>query len=306
MNYLTLQSMSVKVQNLSKLYGSQRAVDNISFDIPDGQVIGFLGPNGAGKSTTMKMIAGFIEPNAGSIEVCGIPVLEQAMLSKQKIGYLPENNPLYYDMYVKEYLSFVANVHGIRSINNRVAEMIEMTGLDREQHKKIQHLSKGYKQRVGLAQAMIHDPEVLILDEPTSGLDPNQLEDIRSLIVNLGKEKTVILSTHIMQEVEAMCERVIILNKGKIAADNQVARLKSGNKKTQLVRLKIKGKSASKLQLNHVKFKDIEDGFVLAQSNNSEVLTEEIFRYCASKEWVLQHLSQEGSSLEDVFKELTK
>ena len=222
--------MSVKVQNLSKLYGSQRAVDNISFDIPDGQVIGFLGPNGAGKSTTMKMIAGFIEPNAGSIEVCGIPVLEQAMLSKQKIGYLPENNPLYYDMYVKEYLSFVANVHGIRSINNRVAEMIEMTGLDREQHKKIQHLSKGYKQRVGLAQAMIHDPEVLILDEPTSGLDPNQLEDIRSLIVNLGKEKTVILSTHIMQEVEAMCERVIILNKGKIAADNQVARLKSGNK----------------------------------------------------------------------------
>jgi len=298
--------MSVKVQNLSKLYGSQRAVDNISFDIPDGQVIGFLGPNGAGKSTTMKMIAGFIEPNAGSIEVCGIPVLEQAMLSKQKIGYLPENNPLYYDMYVKEYLSFVANVHGIRSIDNRVAEMIEMTGLDREQHKKIQHLSKGYKQRVGLAQAMIHDPEVLILDEPTSGLDPNQLEDIRSLIVNLGKEKTVILSTHIMQEVEAMCERVIILNKGKIAADNQVARLKSGNKKTQLVRLKIKGKSASKLQLNHVKFKDIEDGFVLAQSNNSEVLTEEIFRYCASKEWVLQHLSQEESSLEDVFKELTK
>ena len=298
--------MSVKVQNLSKLYGSQRAVDNISFDIPDGQVIGFLGPNGAGKSTTMKMIAGFIEPNAGSIEVCGIPVLEQAILAKQKIGYLPENNPLYYDMYVKEYLSFVANVYGIRSVKNRVAEMIEMTGLDREQHKKIQQLSKGYKQRVGLAQAMIHDPEVLILDEPTSGLDPNQLEDIRSLIVNLGKEKTVILSTHIMQEVEAMCERVIILNKGKIAADNQVARLKSGNKKTQLVRLKIKGKSASKLQLNHVKFKDIEDGFVLAQSNNSEVLTEEIFRYCASKEWVLQHLSQEESSLEDVFKELTK
>ena len=298
--------MSVKVQNLSKLYGSQRAVDNISFDIPDGQVIGFLGPNGAGKSTTMKMIAGFIEPNAGIIEVCGIPVLEQAMLAKQKIGYLPENNPLYYDMYVKEYLAFVANVHGIGSIKNRVAEMIEMTGLDREQHKKIRQLSKGYKQRVGLAQAMIHDPEVLILDEPTSGLDPNQLEDIRSLILNFGKEKTVILSTHIMQEVEAMCERVIILNKGKIAADNQVHQLKSGNKKTQLVRLKIKGKSASKLQLDHVKFKDIAKGFVLAQSNNNEVLTEEIFRYCASKEWVLEHLSQEESSLEDVFKDLTK
>ncbi len=298
--------MSVKVQNLSKLYGSQRAVDNISFDIPDGQVIGFLGPNGAGKSTTMKMIAGFIEPNAGIIEVCGIPVLEQAMIAKQKIGYLPENNPLYYDMYVKEYLAFVANVHGIGSIKNRVAEMIEMTGLDREQHKKIRQLSKGYKQRVGLAQAMIHDPEVLILDEPTSGLDPNQLEDIRSLILNFGKEKTVILSTHIMQEVEAMCERVIILNKGKIAADNQVHQLKSGNKKTQLVRLKIKGKSASKLQLDHVKFKDIANGFVLAQSNNNEVLTEEIFRYCASKEWVLEHLSQEESSLEDVFKDLTK
>ena len=298
--------MSVKVQNLSKLYGSQRAVDNISFDIPDGQVIGFLGPNGAGKSTTMKMIAGFIEPNAGIIEVCGISVLEQAMIAKQKIGYLPENNPLYYDMYVKEYLAFVANVHGIGSIKNRVAEMIEMTGLDREQHKKIRQLSKGYKQRVGLAQAMIHDPEVLILDEPTSGLDPNQLEDIRSLILNFGKEKTVILSTHIMQEVEAMCERVIILNKGKIAADNQVHQLKSGNKKTQLVRLKIKGKSASKLQLDHVKFKDIAKGFVLAQSNNNEVLTEEIFRYCASKEWVLEHLSQEESSLEDVFKDLTK
>lgn len=298
--------MSVKVQNLSKLYGSQRAVDNISFDIPDGQVIGFLGPNGAGKSTTMKMIAGFIEPNAGIIEVCGIPVLEQAMIAKQKIGYLPENNPLYYDMYVKEYLAFVANVHGIGSIKNRVAEMIEMTGLDPEQHKKIRQLSKGYKQRVGLAQAMIHDPEVLILDEPTSGLDPNQLEDIRSLILNFGKEKTVILSTHIMQEVEAMCERVIILNKGKIAADNQVHQLKSGNKKTQLVRLKIKGKSASKLQLDHVKFKDIANGFVLAQSNNNEVLTEEIFRYCASKEWVLEHLSQEESSLEDVFKDLTK
>ena len=163
--------MSIKVSSVSKFYKSQKALDSVSFSADKGQVIGFLGPNGAGKSTTMKMIAGFIEPNAGSIEVCGIPVLEQAMLSKQKIGYLPENNPLYYDMYVKEYLSFVANVHGIRSINNRVAEMIEMTGLDREQHKKIQHLSKGYKQRVGLAQAMIHDPEVLILDEPTNDLD---------------------------------------------------------------------------------------------------------------------------------------
>lgn len=298
--------MSVKVQNLSKLYGSQKAVDNISFEIPDGQVVGFLGPNGAGKSTTMKMITGFVQAEEGLIEVCGIPVQNQNGLSKEKIGYLPENNPLYYDMYVKEYLSFVANVYGIKNPKSRVAEMIEMTGLGVEQHKKIQQLSKGYKQRVGLAQAMIHDPEVLILDEPTSGLDPNQLEDIRSLIISLGKEKTVILSTHIMQEVEAMCERVIILNKGSIAADNQVKRLKSGGKNTSIVRLKVKGKKAKNLQIDHVQFKDDEGEFIIAHSNNVENLSEEIFKYCVENKLTLQHLAEEQASLEEVFKKLTK
>lgn len=298
--------MSVKVKNLSKHYGSQKAVDNISFEIPDGQVVGFLGPNGAGKSTTMKMITGFLEPNEGLIEVCDAPVLEKAMLSKQKIGYLPENNPLYLDMYVKEYLSFVGNVYGVKQLKSRVAEMIEMTGLGREQHKKIQQLSKGYRQRVGLAQAMIHNPEVLILDEPTSGLDPNQLEDIRSLIVQLGKEKTVILSTHIMQEVEAMCERVIILNKGKIAADNQVGQLKSASKKTNIVRLKIRDKSAKQLHLDHVSFKDVEDGYIIAHSSGTKDLPEAIFNYCAENKLSLQHLAQEQSSLEDIFKQLTK
>ncbi len=298
--------MSVKVQNLSKHYGSQKAVDQISFEIPNGQVVGFLGPNGAGKSTTMKMITGFLEPNNGFIEVCGIPVLEQAMLSKQKIGYLPENNPLYYDMYIKEYLAFVANVYGVKKIGARVSEMIDMTGLGREQHKKIQQLSKGYKQRVGLAQAMIHNPDVLILDEPTSGLDPNQLEDIRSLIVNLGKEKTVILSTHIMQEVEAMCERVIILNKGKIAADNIVEQLKLGNKRTHIVRLKVKGKSAKNLQLDHVSFKDVQGEFIIAHSASVDKLSEAIFKYCVQNNLTLQHLAEEQDSLEDVFKQLTK
>ena len=298
--------MSVKVQNLSKHYGDQKAVDNISFEIPDGQVVGFLGPNGAGKSTTMKMITGFVEPMNGYIEVCGNDSAKNLQLSKEKIGYLPENNPLYLDMFVKEYLTFVAQVYKLKNVSERVAAMIEKTGLQREQHKKIQQLSKGYKQRVGIAQAMIHDPEVLILDEPTSGLDPNQLVDIRSLIVELGKEKTVILSTHIMQEVEAMCDRVIILNKGKIVADNKVSQLKTNAGKSAVVKLKVKGKKAENLQLDHVNFVDAEEGFILASSENHQNLAEKLFELCVEKKFTLQHLEQENYSLEDVFKQLTK
>lgn len=298
--------MSVKVTNLSKHYGKQKAVDNISFEISSGEVVGFLGPNGAGKSTTMKMITGFVEADKGQVEVSGIDSLKQNSLAKEKIGYLPENNPLYYDMYVKEYLSFVANIYKIKNVKARVAEMIEKTGLQREQHKKIQQLSKGYKQRVGIAQAMIHDPEVLILDEPTSGLDPNQLEDIRALIRELGKEKTVILSTHIMQEVEAMCQRVIILNKGKIVADNQLSQLKSNTNKKLVVKFKLKDKKAKDLQMDHVKFEDLAGGFIRASSNNAVNLAESIFEMCVKQKLVLQHLEQENYSLEDVFKQLTK
>jgi len=298
--------MSVKVTNLSKFYGKQKAVDNISFEISSGEIVGFLGPNGAGKSTTMKMITGFVEADKGQVTVSGIDSLKQNSLAKQKIGYLPENNPLYADMYVKEYLTFVANIYKIKNVKARVAEMIEKTGLQREQHKKIEQLSKGYKQRIGIAQALIHDPEVLILDEPTSGLDPNQLEDIRALIKELGKEKTVILSTHIMQEVEAMCQRVIILNKGKIVADNKVSQLKSNSNKNVVVKFKLKAKKAKDLQMDHVKFEDLAGGYIRASSKNSDDLVVQIFGYCVKQGFVLHHLEQENFSLEEVFKQLTK
>lgn len=216
--------MSVKVSHITKLYGEQKALDNVSFEVGAGQVVGFLGPNGAGKSTMMKIICCYIPQSEGVVTVNGFDTVEQSMDVRRQVGYLPEHNPLYLDMYVKEYLAFIAGLHLKGSeITKRVSEMIEMTGLQIEQKKKIGALSKGYRQRVGLAQAMIHNPSVLILDEPTSGLDPNQLVDIRSLIKNIGKEKTVILSTHIMQEVEAICDRVIIINRGKIVADDKTS-----------------------------------------------------------------------------------
>jgi ABC-2 type transport system ATP-binding protein len=222
--------MSIEVKNITKLYDEQKALDNVSFEVRTGQIVGFLGPNGAGKSTMMKILTGFIPPTSGSAKVCGFDILTQSMEVKRNVGYLPENNPLYGDMYVKEYLHFVAGMHGIHSnVNALVARMIEMTGLGIEQKKKIRMLSKGYKQRVGLAQALIHDPKVLILDEPTSGLDPNQLVDIRNLIKELGKQKTVMLSTHIMQEVEAMCEQVIIINRGKIEANQPIASIQQAS-----------------------------------------------------------------------------
>ena len=217
--------MSISVKQLSKTYGNQKAVDQISFDAHEGKILGFLGPNGAGKSTTMKMLTCFIPQTSGSASVFGFDTTTQSLEVRKNIGYLPENNPLYTEMYVKEFLNFVGNTYQIQNLNVRVKEVIEATGLEKEQHKKISQLSKGYKQRVGLAQAIIHNPKVLILDEPTSGLDPNQLIEIRKLIKTLGKTKTVILSTHIMQEVEAICDHVIIINKGKIVANDSLENL---------------------------------------------------------------------------------
>jgi ABC-2 type transport system ATP-binding protein len=211
--------MSIKVDQILKVYGTQKAVDTISFEVKQGEIVGFLGPNGAGKSTTMKMITGYLLPDGGKIEVCGLPVEGEALATKKKIGYLPELNPLYQDMYVREYLDFVAGLHQITASKKRVEEVIALTGLTPEADKLIEQLSKGYKQRVGLAAALIHDPEVLILDEPTTGLDPNQIIEIREVIKALGKQKTILFSTHILQEVEAICSRVIIINKGKIVAD---------------------------------------------------------------------------------------
>jgi ABC-2 type transport system ATP-binding protein len=217
--------MSIEVTGITKIYGPQKAVNAISFSAQKGGVIGFLGPNGAGKSTTMKMITGYLIPDAGTIEVCGIDVQKDPVAAKRKIGYLPEANPLYYDMYVREYLAFIAGVHRLDQIPKAVDRAIELTGLGLEAHKKIGQLSKGYKQRVGLAAALIHDPEVLILDEPTSGLDPNQIIEIRNVIKEQGKDKTILFSSHILQEVQAICERVIIIHKGNIVADDQLSHL---------------------------------------------------------------------------------
>lgn len=218
--------MSIEVNKISKKYGSQLAVNSMSFTIGKGEVVGFLGPNGAGKSTMMKIITCYIPPSSGDAKVCGFDVMQQGIEARKKIGYLPEHNPLYTDMYVKEYLTFIADIYGLKARSEKVKSAIDRVGLEVESHKKIGALSKGYRQRVGLAAAIIHDPEVLILDEPTSGLDPNQLVDIRDLIIQLGKEKTVMLSTHIMQEVEAICGRTIIINKGEVMADEATANLR--------------------------------------------------------------------------------
>jgi ABC-2 type transport system ATP-binding protein len=227
--------MSIKVSGLTKVYGTQVAVDHISFELKKGEIVGFLGPNGAGKSTTMKMITGYLPFTDGKASVAGFDIESQSMEVRKRVGYLPEANPLYYDMYVREYLEFTAGIHQLKNAKQHIETIITHTGLSKEAHKKIGALSKGYKQRVGLAQAMLHNPDVLILDEPTSGLDPNQIVEIRELIKTIGKEKTVLLSTHIMQEVEAMCSRVIIINNGKIVADDTIENLLSGKQNLEEV-----------------------------------------------------------------------
>lgn len=300
--------MSVVVSNLSKIYDEQKAVDHISFEVKTGDVLGFLGPNGAGKSTTMKMITCFIPQSSGSIQVCGYDTITQADEVKKKIGYLPESNPLYYDMYVREYLSFIASLHpNIKNKKQRIAEMIAATGLEREKTKKIGALSKGYKQRVGLAQAMLHDPEVLILDEPTSGLDPNQLVEIRQLIKNLSKEKTIILSTHIMQEVKALCNRVVIINKGKVVADDDIQSLQQQGKQQIIVRVTFKEivDKEDLLNIPHVERAESYDKLEWKIYSRQSV-QESVFRFAVEKNKTIISLQQESQDLEEVFRKLTQ
>jgi len=298
--------MSIEVKHLFKYYGDQAAVKDASFNIKSGEIVGFLGPNGAGKSTTMKIITGFISASSGDVSVCGIPVSVDTLETRKKIGYLPENNPLYLDMYVKEYLTFVAKIYKLDNVKERVAEMVKRVGLEVEQNKKIGALSKGYRQRVGLAQAIIHDPEVLILDEPTSGLDPNQLVEIRSLIKQIGKEKTVMLSTHIMQEVEAICDRVIIINKGEIVADDKAGNLQL-EKQHQTVYVEFEGdvtKSTLKKIVGVGKIEKVGEGWLL-ESSVEDDLRKAISRFAQEQDILTITLRQEEKSLEEVFKNLT-
>src|SRR5436189_3455665 len=258
--------MSIEVKNLLKVYGEQKAVNDVSFKVGKGEIVGFLGPNGAGKSTTMKIITGYIEKTSGEAFVCGMNVADQPLETKKKIGYLPELNALYYDMYVREYLAFVAEIHKVENQKSKIESVIELTGLTIESKKKIGQLSKGYKQRVGLAAALIHDPEVLILEEPTSGLDPNQIVEIREVIRQQGKNKTVLFSSHILQEVEAICDRVIIINKGEIVANDKLSNLQRGSKDKHVVKVSFKeavdegvmssafGKSVSRINANSWRF----------------------------------------------------
>lgn len=301
--------MSIAVKDLTKIYGEQKAIHQISFQIPKGQIVGFLGPNGAGKSTTMKILTGFIPQSSGSAFICDIDVKENPIEVKKRVGYLPESNPLYKEMFVKEYLHFAAKVHQISNPMQRVSEMIAITGLEIEQNKKIAQLSKGYKQRVGIAQAMIHNPEVLILDEPTSGLDPNQLVEIRNLIKSIGNEKTVLLSTHIMQEVEAMCERVIIINQGEIVADDNTNALKSNIQKTIVVAVEFK-EDINKNILNSLfgvaKVEQNGKIFKIYSKDNNIDLRQQVFQFSVENGYTILSLQQEEKDLESIFKTLTK
>ena len=300
--------MSISVRHLTKYYGNQAAIDNISFKADKGEILGFLGPNGAGKSTTMKIITGFIPQSSGEVEVCGMNIKTTPLETRKRIGYLPESNPLYSDMYVKEFLSFVGRIYKISNRNKRINEVIELVGLEREQQKKIGQLSKGYQQRVGLAQAIIHDPEVLILDEPTSGLDANQLEDIRRLIKNLGKEKTVMLSTHIMQEVEAICDRIVIIKNGVIVANDNMQSLQF-DKKNQVIYVEFDG-NVSRNQLNQLdlvnKVKEITNNAFIIESKSDIDLKKYIAQYAKDNNLLIVTLRVEEKSIEEVFKALTK
>ncbi|MUP40092.1 gliding motility-associated ABC transporter ATP-binding subunit GldA [Labilibaculum euxinus] len=298
--------MSVKVQEVSKIYGKQKALDNLSFEINQGEIVGFLGPNGAGKSTMMKIITGYIPQTSGLVEVNGLDVSMDSLEIKRQIGYLPEHNPLYLEMYVKEYLGHVASIYKLgKSKARRIAEMIDLTGLGTEQNKKIASLSKGYRQRVGIAQALIHDPKVLILDEPTTGLDPNQLLEIRKLIIDIGREKTVMLSTHIMQEVEACCQRVLIVNKGKLVADRNIDFLASA-KSSHVVEVEFASEVSSDLLQEISGVNEIE---VLGENRYCFVslrdIRKDVFQFAVSKSLVILEMKTRSENLEDIFHELT-
>jgi ABC-2 type transport system ATP-binding protein len=312
MFYLTnlapqIKDMPVEVRNLTKIYGEQKAVNNISFSIDKGEIVGFLGPNGAGKSTTMKMITGYLEPSVGDINVNGVDVKRSPLDAKRKIGYLPESNALYYDMYVREYLGFIADVHKINNKQQAINNVIEQVGLTPESKKRVGQLSKGYKQRVGLAAALIHDPEVLILDEPTSGLDPNQIVEIRNVIKEQGKNKLVLFSSHILQEVEAICDRVIIINKGKIVADDKLSNLHQQSS-SSVVRVQFKE------ALEHEWFKRLAavksvnkiDTYTWnIETNDPETVRSELKKLERENNLDIVSLQSENQSLEEIFRSLT-
>lgn len=301
--------MSLHVTHLTKLYGHQKAVNHISFYVEKGEIVGFLGPNGAGKSTTMKIATGYIPPTSGTVLVKGLDVTTHSLAVRKRVGYLPEHNPLYLDMFVHEYLNFVGRVFGLshQQLKTRVPEMIALCGLTREQNKKIETLSKGYRQRVGLAQALIHNPEVLILDEPTTGLDPNQILEIRKLIKEISVDKTVIFSTHIMQEVQALCHRVIVINQGELVADDTVANLM---KRQQLIRVVVEFEGEVNEQelaaLPGVEsVESIRKGVYRLLSQAATDLRPAVFRFAADRQLSLVGLKQEEHTLEDIFRSLT-
>lgn len=305
--------MSITVENLTKIYGSQKAVDNISFRVKTGEILGFLGPNGAGKSTTMKIISCFISPTHGSVQLDGFDTNKHSEEVRRRIGYLPENNPLYTDMNIVDYLHLSASLQNVpeQEIPGRIKQMVDICGLGPECHKDINELSKGFRQRVGLAQALIHDPEVLILDEPTTGLDPNQIVEIRSLIKEIGKQKTVMLSSHILKEVEATCDRILIINKGKLVADGSTEELKARSSAANRLLLQVKGEGVQEALLNLNSVAQVvpangdEDGTWHVDTNGGLDSREEIFRLCVEKGWILLQLTPLESSLEDIFRQLT-
>ena len=296
--------MSIEVINISKYYKEQKALNKVSFKVKDAEIVGFLGPNGAGKSTMMKILTTYINANEGSAMVNGHDVCIDKKIVQQSVGYLPEHNPLYTDLYVKEYLDFNANVYG--TSKSRINEVIELTGLTPEAHKKIGQLSKGYRQRVGLANALLHNPDVLILDEPTTGLDPNQLVEIRNLIKSIGKEKTVFLSTHIMQEVEAMCDRVIIINKGEVVADKYLKELRDGQEQIVIVEFDYRVEEAFLLKLPMVKSVKNPNGFVYEITfSTEEDIRSHVFDFAHDNDLKILQLNQKNASLESLFRELT-
>jgi len=305
-NFAVNTFMSITVNNLSKLYGAQKAVDGVSFTVNKGEIVGFLGPNGAGKSTTMKIITGYLPASTGTATVCGLTVVENDNDTKKKIGYLPEANPLYFDMYVREYLDFVSNIHAVKNKKEKIEEVIKTVGLTVEANKKIGQLSKGYKQRVGLAAALIHDPEVLILDEPTSGLDPNQIVEIREVIKKLGADKTVLFSSHILQEVQAICDRVIIINKGKIVADDLLENLLQKKHFNDELRLEIKEVVKEDIFEDIRNIKQLNSNTWLFKTDNPDALKRRLMEISLKKNLNIISLQSETSgSLEDIFRTLT-
>lgn len=308
--------MDICVQNITKTYGAQKALDELSFEVKTGEILGFLGPNGAGKTTTMKAITCYITPNEGDILVGGKSVMQSPDDVKQNIGYLPENNPLYLDMPVMDYLAFIGELQGVDKavLETQLQKMVRICGLNAEKHKKIGELSKGYRQRVGLAQALIHDPEVLILDEPTTGLDPNQIIEIRELIKEIGKEKTVILSSHILAEVEATCDRVLIINKGKIVANGTPDELRNQAQGKEILKVGISGGEKNEVynalnglsEIDVVSFAEDNNQLLEVESQGGQSSCEAIFKLCSAKGWYLTQLTPVEKNLEDVFRELTK